>query len=278
MISEFAQNDFNVRQGEEGFINLQQAIASNQDSTLMTKPGKGALYNVAQPIPMRTRVFPKLRTATTRSSIDSLRDARHHPASPKILSESRTVIGAIRQDTTGTSPTSSPTTPPHGNFGEDPSLQLQFVDVGRLQNEADGRSSSVGENFSLSPLSDLHDSDTAAAFLAAAKLASRIPCDNFNRLRLPNKTLNTRGQTPSFCQRISLNQQVGGEPYSRGMSFQRQPVLKTKRMPLRVLRSSIRHRLRRFFRGSNSLINFQSFADKSVSRMRASFLGVEAIA
>jgi hypothetical protein len=55
------------------------------------------------------------------------------------------------------------------------------------------------------------------------------------------------------------------------MSFQRQPVLRTNRMPLIVRRSSALRRPQPLWRGSNGWMRFQSFADRSVSLMRGSF-------
>lgn len=250
---------------------------SNFDAAVITQPCEGPLHHEPQPITMRPGVLAERPTPTARPFENPLWDDRHHPIAPQGLPESGAVVGPIRQDPTRTRSTSTAPPASHRHTAQNPARQLQFVDVGRLQGEGEGRSPSVDEDFPFGPFSDLRDADTAAPFLAGAKLASRMPWDNFSRPRFPscpNNTRNTRGHTPSRCHRTSRSQQVAGDPYSRGMSRQRQPVLSTKRMPLIVLRSSTRGRPCRFIRGNSGLRNFQFLADRSVSRIRASFLGV----
>lgn len=250
----------------------------DQDAPFVAQPCECSLHDEAQSVAVRAGMLAEWRSSSAWSSIHPLRDHRDHPVSPEGLSKSPAVVGPVRQDATRTLAASPPAPASHADLGQDPFGQPQFMDVGTLKGESDRRPVPIDEDFPLGPFSDLRDSDTAAPLLAGAKLASKMPWDSFSRPRFPSwpsKTRSTRGHTPSRCQRTSRSQQVAGEPYSRGMSRQRQPALSTNRIPLMVFRSSTRGRPCRFIRGNTALIRFQSFADKSVSRMMSSDLGLD---
>ena len=278
MISEFAQNDFDARQGEEALVGFNEPVVPDQDASLESEPRVGAFHDVSQPVAMRPRVLPKFWTSTSWSSIMPLWDDRRDPTTPQRLAKGLAVVSAIAQKPSRLRSASSAAAPSDRDFGQDAVGDLQFMDICPLNNEGERRSSSVDEDFSFCALANLGDTDATTPFLAGAKLASKMPCESFNRPRLPscpNRARRTRVQTPSRCQRTSRSQQVAGAPYSRGMSFQRQPVLSTNRMPLMVRRSSTLLRPRRFFRGSSGWMSFQSFADRSVSLMWGSFSAKE---
>jgi hypothetical protein len=273
MISEFAQDLLNACQSEKSLVGFQQPIMPNLNASLVTQPSECALHNKAQPIAVGPRMLPEFRTTATRSFKYPFGDARRNAPVAQRLAKGSAIISAIRQDPARPSSASATTSSPNRNLSQNAACDLQFMDVGRFKGEGDGGSISIDEDRSFSALANLGDTDTAAPFLAGAKLASKMPCDNFNRPLLPScprRTRRMRGHTPSRCQRINLSQQVDGEPYSRGISCQRQPVLSTNRIPLMVRRSSTRSRPRRFLRGNNGWMSFQSFADKSVSRMGTS--------
>jgi len=278
MVSEFPQYDLDARQGEEALVGFEQPVMSDLDAALKPKPRVRPLNDVAQSIAMRPGVLPELRPAATWSFIDPFRDDRRDPTPPQCDTKRSAVVGPVGQQPARPS-SASPLTPSSDrDLLENAVRELQFMDVGSVKNERERSSASVDEDRPLGSLSDLGDADTAAPFFAAAKLASRIPCDSLSRPRFPScpsRTRRTRVHTPSRCQRTSLSQQVDGAPYSRGMSFQRQPVLRTNRIPLMVRWSSTRARPRRFLRGSNGWMSFQSLADRSVSRMRGSFSAKE---
>jgi hypothetical protein len=272
MVPEFPQHDLDARQGEEALVGFNQPVMPDQDAALKTEPCVRPLNDVAQAIAMRTRVLSKFRPAATRSSIVALRDDGRDSALPKRGAERAAVVSAIRQETPWPRSASSATPSADRDSSKDAVCQLQFMDVGPFKSEGDRRSASVDEDRSFRSLANLGDTDTATPFFAAAKLASRIPCESFRRPRLPScpsRTRRTRVQTPSRCQRTSLSQQVEGAPYSRGMSSQRQPVFRTNSIPLMVRRSSTLRRPIRFFRGSSGWMSLQSLSDRSVSRIKA---------
>lgn len=270
MVPEFPQHEFDACEREERFVGIEQPVMSDQDAALEAEPRVGPLHDVPEAVAMRTGVFPERRPTPARSSIVPLRDDRRDPALPQREAERAAVIRAICQEPAWPSSTSPSAPAANRDVSQNAVGDLQFVDVGAFNGEGEGRSIPVDEDRSLGPLANLGDADTTAPFFAAAKLASKIPCDSFRRPRFPScpkRTRRTRFQRPARCQLTSLSQQVEGAPYSRGMSFQRQPVLRTKRIPLMVRRSSFLARPRRFLRGSSGWMSFQSLADRSVSLM-----------
>jgi hypothetical protein len=84
-------------------------------------------------------------------------------------------------------------------------------------------------------------------FLAGTKLPSRNACAHSILLwasNSPSRVRQIRSQVSLALHSLRRRQHVVGEPYSRGMSSQAQPVLSTCKMPLRLLRSSARGRPR----------------------------------
>jgi hypothetical protein len=277
MISEFSQRDLDARQGKEAFISFQEPIMPDQNAAFMAQPSERPFHYKAKPVAMRPRMLAKWRPPSTWSFVNPLRDTRHRAAFADVAPEPGAVVSPVRQNAAHALAGTTSTTATYTNLVQGPVRQLDLMNVGRFQDKGQRRPPSIDQDFPLGSFAYLGNANTTAPFLAGAKLASRMPCDNFNRPRFPScpkSTRKTLGQTPFRCHSTNLVQQVVYAPYSAGMSFHRQPLLSTNKMPLIVLRSSARGRPRRFWRGNVRSIRFQSFADKSVSRMDASSLGV----
>jgi hypothetical protein len=103
----------------------------------------------------------------------------------------------------------------------------------------------VDHHHPLRPLAPLGFSNSAAPFLAGAKLPSRNDSLQSNCLRSFNSLKNARqifSQTSCSSQSRSRRQHVAGDGNSSGKSCQRAPLRRIHKMPSSTLRSSARGR------------------------------------
>jgi hypothetical protein len=133
----------------------------------------------------------------------------------------------------------------HAHRGQGSLHQLALVRSRTINVQADWQAVAIGHDHHRRALADFGLADAGPPFFAGTTLPSKHACAHSS---LPwasswlSKVRQICSQVPSAAQVRRRRQHVAGEPYVRGTSSQVQPVFSTKRMPLRVRRSSLRFR------------------------------------
>lgn len=177
-------------------------------------------------------------------------DRRQNPARPQRLSDRARVVGAVGEQDLGA--TARPAARPlngRNRFDEFEAL-LRIVNVGAgmddRQRQAGGVSQQMTLGARLAAVGGIR-SGVRPPKTARTEQLSTTTCDQSTSSSTPNRSRTFSHnccQTPASCQSCSRRQHVmpQPQPISMGSSSHGVPVLSTKRMPTRQLRSGTRGR------------------------------------
>ena len=222
---------------------LYRALIPRNQPSIIIHPGKAAFYlpPIAVVGPCANRP-PALGTLPGPSSERGNRGL--DAASAQIPAEGLAIVGSVRDQLLRPRAWTAPPTW-HFHRGQRRFSQCALMRLGAVHMQSDRKALTIGDDYHLRALADFGLADAGPPFFAGTKLPSRNACVHSN---LPwasswlNSTRQSCSQVPSWHHVLNRRQHVAGEPYTRGTSSQVQPVFSTKRMPLRVVRSSLRFR------------------------------------
>src|SRR6266576_835751 len=227
---------------KKSFIDRDQAVVANDQSTEVAEPGQGAFHFPPALIAAQRSAILRARLA----SIPAMRGDQFDASRRQSLAQRIAVIGAIRNHPLrflACSPTA--TSPGHVNRSQRLFREPDFVRGGRVKLHSQRNTLAVDHHHPLRALAPLGFSDFRAPFFAGAKLPSRNDSLQFSCSRWFSSAKNARqmvSQTPCSSQSRSLRQHVAGEGNSSGRSCQRAPLRRIHRIPSRTLRSFARGR------------------------------------
>ena len=223
-------------------IDFERPIVAHNQAAEVSQPADGTLDDpTAFVAPQRPTVLCGRTNAILFVWADQL-DA----TTPQALSERVAVVGFVGDypqrllpGATGAMP------PPYADRCERRLGEPDFRRGCRVKVVSQRKTLAVDHHHPLRPLAPLGFSDSAAPFLAGAKLPSRNDSLHFSCWRSFNSLKNARqmfNQTPRSSQSRSRRQQVEGWGYFSGRSCQRAPLRRIHRIPSTTRRFSIHGR------------------------------------
>jgi hypothetical protein len=222
---------------KEGLINLKRAIVAHDQAAEVAEPRKGSLDDPAAPIAAQRPTILGGRL----SPVFAMRGNQFDAARCQLPPQRIAIVASVRDEAPGVlprTPTAMPSSyPDRGERCLDP---LDLRRGCRRKVVSQRKTRAVDHHHPLRPLASLGLADSAAPFLAGAKLPSRNDSLHFNCWRSfssPRKARPIFSQTSCSSQSPSLRQQVEGEGNSSGKSCQRAPLRKIHKMPSSTLRS-----------------------------------------
>jgi hypothetical protein len=221
------------------------SVRSARQPSTVVHPGKTALH-----LPTAAITRPDLDGASPLGALPGTalvaRNGGLDAAPTQIAAKRLTIIGPISHHLLGTGAgVAAGTRHPDRLQGRLGQRELMGLGAGDIQ--PNRQPVAFHHRHHLGPLADLGASDAAPPFLAGTKLPSRKAWDQSSfpwASSWLSSARQIRSHVPSSLQARKRRQQVVGEPYSRGISAQAQPVLSTYKIPFNVRRSSARGRPR----------------------------------
>ncbi len=170
-----------------------------------------------------------------------MRDDQLDAACRQLLAQGVAIVAAVGDQAAGLLPGATATMPvPYADRRERRRDQLDFRRGGSVKVVSQRNTRAVDHHHPLRALAPLGFADSAAPFLAGAKLPSIKDSLHFNCWRSfssPRKARQIVSQTSCSSQSRNLRQQVEGEENSSGKSCQRAPLRSIHKMPSNTLRS-----------------------------------------
>jgi len=259
---------------EEGVIHAKGALVTHDETTEVAQPGKGAFdfpppSVTSQRSPILGRRFSSVAAVRT----DQLNASAVEPPPQRVA-----VVGAVGDEPFGFAAGSTGSGTRHADLGQRPLDQGHFPRRRAVQVVSQRNTLAVDHHHPLRALAALGFADAVAPFLAGAKLPSIKLSLQSNWPRWSSSARNCRqtlSQIPSSSHWRKRRQQVAGlTPKSEGRSRQREPVLRTHRMPSSTARLSFHGLPALEYCGScgsslaHCLSDNMGFAMSSFSRMR----------
>ncbi len=220
---------------KESAINSEAAIPANDQTAKITEPGEGALD--FPPASVSAQLASVLRLSP---SVAPVRADQFDAAPFQALAQRVAVVALVGDDPQRLFP--GPTAAArHGNLLQSRLQEGHFRRTGRVQVVSERNTLAVDHHHPLRTLSTFGLPDAGAPFLAGANdpsanvsAQSRWPFSSSS----PKKARHTSSQTSCSSQSRNLRQQVVGEGYSGGKSFQRAPLRSTQSIPSKTRRLS----------------------------------------
>src|SRR5712664_4487163 len=256
---------------KEGAIDCKRAIVTHHQATEVAEPGVSAFDDPTPLVTSQRATILRRRFLPVRA----VRRDQFDASSCQPLTQRITVVGLVGDHPHGL--LSWPTrtmTPTYADRRERGFREPDFRRGCRVKVLSQRKTAAVDHHHPLRPLAPLGFSDSAAPFLAGAKLPSKkdsLHCNCFRSLSSARNARQILSQTPCSSNWRSLRKQVAGEGNSSGKSCQRAPLRRIHKMPSSTLRSEARGRpprRREPGRGSKGRI-FSHWASVNRRRYRA---------
>ena len=215
---------------KEALIDREQVFMPNQQSSVVSDPGKRSLHN---PPPS---ISSKLSAVLTLGffSVFSMGAYQINLAFLKSIAKLITVIGTICNQSLGTCSWSSRTISRHFNFSQHRVNKRYFVRGCRGNGASQRNTFAVDHHHPLRSFAPFGFSNPKAPFFAGAKLPS-MKASSQSKSDFSSKSARnfrqTSSHTPSSSHSRKRRQQVEGLGYLLGRSFHRAPVRKIHKMP-----------------------------------------------
>jgi hypothetical protein len=219
---------------EEGQVNGEQMVVTDQYTSELTEPGIGSFDF---PAPFVTSQFSAIFVLPLLIVVpigNDQFDASFLPSFPQLIG----VVTAISDHPLWPLPRPA-FAPRDADFFERGVRKLNFCRRGTFQPNSQRNTFTVSQYHPLCAFTTLGFTDGIAPFFAAAKLPSRKASSHRKRPFSSNAPSNVRqalSQTPPSSHRFNRRQQVAGEGYSSGRKCHAAPVCSIHRMPSKQLR------------------------------------------
>lgn len=226
---------------KERTIDCEIAIPTDDQASVVCEPGEGAL-DLPTP-PVSPEFAPVVESPSP--SVLSIRTDQLDASTLQPYAQGVAVVPFVRDQAFRIFPRSAAPCPRDGDPVERLLQKRYFCRGGRVQVVSDRNTLAVDHHHPLRTLSTFGLSDTVAPFFAGANDPSAKVSAQSSWPFSSNsakKALQISSQTPCSSQSRSLRQQVLGDGYCAGRSFQRAPLRSTQRMPSKHRRLSIRFR------------------------------------
>jgi hypothetical protein len=214
---------------EEGAVSGEQMFMTDQQSSELTEPGVGSLYN---PAALITPQFAAIFVAPSLVVLAVWRN-QFNPSLLQALTQWVGVVAAVGDYARGLLPRAAfPAWYP--DFGERGFRKRNFTGGGTFQPNSQRKTLTVDQYHPLRPLAPLGFTDGDAPFLAGAKLPSKkvsSHCSRPSSSSAPSRVRHAFSQTPSSSHCLSRRQQVEGEGNCSGKNRHAAPVCRIHRMP-----------------------------------------------
>ena len=247
---------------EEGSIQGDLMIITNQQSSEVAQPGEGAFDLPPVPIAAQRAAIVERGFATTAAMRTDEQDAPVEQA----FAQRVAVVGPVGDHAQWPLLRSSLAAAWHRDSIQRAFRQGYFSRTGRDQLASQRNTLAVDHHHPLRALAALGFSNAVAPFLAGAKLPSRNDSLQSSLPRWSNSLRNCRqilSHTSCSSQCRSRRQHVLGLGYSLGRSRQRAPVLSTHRIPSSTWRLSAQGRPRLRILGKSGSILAHCSSDKN---------------
>ncbi len=223
---------------KEGLVNRKRAVIADHQSAEVTQPSEGALNNPPSLITAQRAAVLRRRFA----AILPMRDDQLDAACRQLLAQGVAIVTPVGNQAAGLLPGTTAAVPvPYADRRERRRDELDFRRGCSVKVVSQRNTLAVDHHHPLRALAPLGFADSAAPFLAGAKLPSIKASLHFNCWRSfnsPRKARQIVSQTSCSSQSRNLRQQVEGEENSSGKSCQRAPLRSIHKMPSKTLRSS----------------------------------------
>jgi hypothetical protein len=223
---------------KEAPVNGKRAVIAHHQSAEVAEPSEGALHNPPSLIASQRSAVLRRRLAT----ILPMRDDQLDAAGRQLLTQGVAIVTTVGDQAAGLLPGTTAEMPvPYADRLERRRDELDLRGGSRVKVVSQRKTLAVDHHHPLRPLAPLGFADSAAPFLAGAKLPSIKDSLHFNCWRSfssPRKARQIASQTPCSSQSRRRRQQVEGDGNSSGKSCQRAPLRNIQRMPSNTLRSS----------------------------------------
>ncbi len=222
---------------KEASVNGKRAVVAHHQSAEVAEPSEGALHNPTSLITAQRSTVLRRRLA----SILPMRGDQLDATCRQLLAQGVTIVTPVRDQAARLLPGTTAAMPmPYADRLERRRDELDFRRGSRVKVVSQRKTLAVDHHHPLRALPPLGFADSAAPFLAGAKLPSINDSLHFNCWRSfnsPRKARQIVSQTSCSSQSRSLRQQVEGEGNSSGKSCQRAPLRSIHKMPSSTLRS-----------------------------------------
>src|SRR5581483_10094373 len=211
-------------------IDCQRTFPTDDQASIITKPGKGAFDFPAFAIAAQGSAILRGRLF----AVDLMRHNQFNATVLQAQTQRVTVVGFVGDQALGLLAWTPPPGTRHRNLSQGGFQQLHFRRGGCVQVDSQRNTLTVDHHHPLCAFPPLGFANAKPPFLAGAKLPSAKASLQSNCPRWSSVAKNVRqmsNHTPSsshFCKR---RQQVEGLGYCSGRSCQRAPVRSTQRMP-----------------------------------------------
>jgi hypothetical protein len=242
VVSQVSERDGETGDMEQGVIHQQRAFVAHDQPAEVSQPGKGALDFPALPVTAQCAPILGRRLAAVAAVWTDQFDA----AVRKLLAQRVAVVAPVGDQAVRFA--LGPTTPHpwDADLGQGFGDQLHFGGRRAVQVVSQRNTLAVDHHHPLRALAALGFADTAAPFLAGAKLPSiklSLQSSWPRASSSARKRRHTLSQTSCASHKRSRRQHVAGlTPKSAGKSRQRAPVLSTHKMPSSTARLSFQGR------------------------------------
>src|SRR5208283_294901 len=223
-------------------IDRERTVVAHDQASEVSQPGIGAFHD---PSPLVTPQDSSVLGGRP-DAIPLVRTDQFDSALPQALPQRIAVVGFVGNHAHRLLPrTARVMAPPYSDRRERRLREFDFRRGCRVKVVSQRNTAAVDHHHPLRPLAPLGFSDSAAPFLAGAKLPSRNDSLHFNCWRSFNSLRNARqtfSQMPCSSQSRSRRQQVEGCGYFSGKSCHLAPLRRIHKMPSRTRRFSIHGR------------------------------------
>jgi hypothetical protein len=222
---------------KKGLVNRQRPVIAHHQPAEVAEPCEGAFDGPASPVAAQRSAVLRRRSASILPMWRDQLDA----APRQLLAQRITIVAAVGNQAERLLSRSSGLMPP--SYPDRGERRLDEGDLRRgrsVKVVSQRKTLAVDHHHPLRALAPLGFADSAAPFLAGAKLPSRNDSLHFNCWRSfnsPRKARQISNHTSCSSQSRSLRQQVEGEGNSSGRSCQRAPLRSIHKMPSSTLRS-----------------------------------------
>ncbi len=222
---------------KESLVNGERTVVADYQAAEIAEPREGAFDRPAPSVATQPPTVLRRRFA----SILAVRRDQLDAARCQLRAQWVAIVAAIGDEAQGLLPrTPGAMSPSYPDRGERRRDELDLRRGRRVKVVSQRKTRAVDHHHPLRALAALGLADSAAPFLAGAKLPSindslhLICCRSFSS---PRKARQISSQTSCSSQSRNLRQQVEGAGNSSGKSCQRAPLRKIHKMPSSTLRS-----------------------------------------